>query len=182
MSCTSAFEAEALRDDSLSPERASSERHLVTCAECRAEVDALANLAAEARASRLAILRAFVHELTPRRPDRVVSRGSSPASPGSSSGSPPAVPSRERSAGGVGRSSAAAEYRVAVEKLEAGDDRATAAAFERFAAEYPNHVNAEDALYLRVVALQHAGDRTAAGAYLPREGGSEALYFGLKSA
>jgi hypothetical protein len=42
--------------------------------------------------------------------------------------------------------------------LDRGDDRGAAAGFARFVAAHPGDARAEDAAYLRVVALQRSGD------------------------
>jgi hypothetical protein len=64
------------------------------------------------------------------------------------------------------------DFRAAVTALEGGDDRDAAARFERFLAEHPRDPRAEDAAYLRVIALQRCGDgagvKEAARGYLRR--------------
>ena len=62
------------------------------------------------------------------------------------------------------------EFRAAVAVLEAGANREAAAAFARYAAKHPRDARAEDAAYLRVIALERCGDaeetRRAAQDYL----------------
>jgi hypothetical protein len=64
------------------------------------------------------------------------------------------------------------DFRTASEALRAGDNRHAAAAFTRFLADHPRDPMAEDAAYLRVIALQRMGAeddmRRAAEAYLER--------------
>lgn len=68
--------------------------------------------------------------------------------------------------------SAAREFRAATAALDAGDNGAAAAAFARFIARYGRDARAEDAAYLRVIALQRSGNvgatRSAASEYLRR--------------
>jgi hypothetical protein len=63
-------------------------------------------------------------------------------------------------------------FRDAVALLQAGDNMAAARAFASFAANYPRDLRAEDAAYLRVIALQRKGDEAgmkhAARVYLQR--------------
>jgi hypothetical protein len=70
------------------------------------------------------------------------------------------------------RSAIAAEFRDAVVLLEAGQHAAAATALSKFLARHRDDPRAEDASYLRVLALQRTGDpaatRTAARAYLRR--------------
>jgi hypothetical protein len=67
---------------------------------------------------------------------------------------------------------AAREFRTATSALDAGDNGAAAAAFARFLAHYGKDPRAEDAAYLRVIALQRAGNvpatRSAAQEYVRR--------------
>ena len=49
-------------------------------------------------------------------------------------------------------------FRVAMEALRTGDNRRAAAAFTSFLIEHPRDSRAEDAAYLRVIALQRTGD------------------------
>jgi TolA-binding protein len=69
-------------------------------------------------------------------------------------------------------SDAALEFRAAVGALEAGDNAVAAARFAAFLAAYPGDSRAEDAAYLRVIALQRLGNavrvREAARQYLHR--------------
>ncbi|MFL5304318.1 MAG: FecR domain-containing protein [Polyangia bacterium] len=63
-------------------------------------------------------------------------------------------------------------FRTAAAALRAGDNPEAAAAFARFLAEHPAHPMAEDAAYLRVIALQRMGAgadmKRAAQVYLQR--------------
>ncbi len=61
---------------------------------------------------------------------------------------PPAVPDEAPSSG---------EFRAAVRLLERGDGCQAAAGFARYATLYPSDPHAEDAGYLRVIALQRCG-------------------------
>jgi outer membrane protein assembly factor BamD (BamD/ComL family) len=65
-----------------------------------------------------------------------------------------------------------AEFREAMAAFDGGDEREAAARFAAFVARHPTHPRAEDAAYLRVIALQRCGDRAglteAAGDYLRR--------------
>lgn len=65
---------------------------------------------------------------------------------------------------------AATDFRTALAALDAGANRDAAAAFARFVAAYPGEARAEDAAYLRVIALQRSGAdaamRNAAAEYL----------------
>lgn len=67
---------------------------------------------------------------------------------------------------------ASVEFRTALAALSAGEARSAAQQFRRFAEKHPSDPRAEDAAYLRVLALERAGDasarRTAARAYLLR--------------
>ncbi|HEY8943721.1 MAG TPA: hypothetical protein VIM73_05640, partial [Polyangiaceae bacterium] len=69
-------------------------------------------------------------------------------------------------------SDVALEFRAAVGALEVGDNAVAAARFAAFLAAHPGDARAEDAAYLRVVALQRAGNdalvREAARQYLHR--------------
>jgi len=203
MSCERLFEVGARRDGRLAgAELASFERHISSCAECKAEAHALAQLAEKAREREpvdelavrrtgLAILRRHDEEVTdpPRRRPwlfvlvplaalvvlRVLTR--TPAAPQVRAEplAPPSATATVVASAAVTTPPIAetapppaprapdptAEYRAAVAKLESGDDRAAAALFEHFAQRYPHHENAEDASYLRVVALQHTGDHAA---------------------
>jgi hypothetical protein len=64
------------------------------------------------------------------------------------------------------------EFRAAVRLLERGDDCEAAAGFAKYVASYPNDPRAEDAAYLRVIALQRCGSdddmKRAAREYLGR--------------
>jgi hypothetical protein len=65
-----------------------------------------------------------------------------------------------------------AEFRAAMAALDVGDDSRAAAAFADFLEKHPGDARAEDAAYLRVVALQRSGDgagtKRAALEYLRR--------------
>ncbi len=67
---------------------------------------------------------------------------------------------------------ASAEFRSAMAALSEGDHTRAAEAFARFVSDHPTDSRAEDASYLRVIALQRAGDleamKTAASDYLHR--------------
>lgn len=68
--------------------------------------------------------------------------------------------------------SAARDFRAATAALDAGDNGAAAMAFARFLSRYGRDPRAEDAAYLRVIALQRAGNadatRRAASEYVRR--------------
>jgi len=53
------------------------------------------------------------------------------------------------------------DFREAVATLNAGNGRAAASQFARFIAAHPHDARAEDAAYLRVLALRQAGDQAA---------------------
>jgi len=57
----------------------------------------------------------------------------------------------------AGESNAAVDFRAAVAVLDGGDNREAAAAFGRFLMKHAHDPRAEDAAYLRVVALRRAG-------------------------
>jgi hypothetical protein len=54
------------------------------------------------------------------------------------------------------------DFRTAMAALNAGSSREAAAAFGSFIAKHPRDPRAEDAAYLRIIALQRSGDRDAA--------------------
>ncbi len=54
---------------------------------------------------------------------------------------------------------ASADFRTAMHALDVGDNLQAAAAFASFLEKHPRDRRAEDALYLRVIALQRSGDR-----------------------
>ena len=64
------------------------------------------------------------------------------------------------------------DFRAAMAALDAGDDVGAAAAFAEFLVKHPGDARSEDAAYLRVIALQRAGDgarmKVAADEYLRR--------------
>lgn len=53
------------------------------------------------------------------------------------------------------------EFRAAMASLDVGDNHEAAAAFSTFLAKHPRDPRAEDAAYLRVIALQRSGDGAA---------------------
>ena len=67
---------------------------------------------------------------------------------------------------------ASVDFRDAMAALDRGDNHESAAGFARFLSNHPSDPRAEDAAYLRVIALQRSGDRrgmrAAALAYLRR--------------
>jgi hypothetical protein len=78
-----------------------------------------------------------------------------------------------RASASAGRDeSASRDFRAATLALDAGDNRAAAAAFSRFLTQHGRDPRAEDAAYLRVIALQRSGDvaatRRAASEYVRR--------------
>ena len=79
---------------------------------------------------------------------------------------------RSRKATGVATPDPLVDFRTASEALRAGDNRRAAAAFTRFLADHPGDPMAEDAAYLRVIALQRMGAdddmKRAAETYLER--------------
>jgi hypothetical protein len=95
--------------------------------------------------------------------------------PASSAQRPTPTPgaSERQAAGSVsaGRDASLA-FRAAMAALDRGDDRDAAIGFARFVAAHPGDARAEDAAYLRVVALQRSGDgaemKSAALDYLRR--------------
>jgi FecR protein len=70
------------------------------------------------------------------------------------------------------RSDPLIDFRAAMAAFNAGDNAAAAAAFARFVADHPRDPQAQDAAYLRVIALQRAGAgnamKQAAADYLER--------------
>jgi len=70
------------------------------------------------------------------------------------------------------RSDAFEEFRAAMAAFDSGDSAGAEARFARFVAKHPDDSRAEDAAYLRVIALQRIGDdgrrRSAAKEYLLR--------------
>jgi hypothetical protein len=86
---------------------------------------------------------------------------------------PPSSRSPPRSGTRVEAERAASkDFRAGVAALERGDNGEAALRFERFIEQHPEDTRAEDAAYLRVLALQRAGDvatlRAAAQQYLSR--------------
>jgi outer membrane protein assembly factor BamD (BamD/ComL family) len=51
-----------------------------------------------------------------------------------------------------------ADFRAAMNALDVGENREAATHFERFLQRHPRDARAEDAAYLRVIALQRCGD------------------------
>jgi TolA-binding protein len=92
-----------------------------------------------------------------------------PSPPAAVMGRPPA-PTGVAEGPAAGESDPAAEFRAAVAALDIGAHGDAADAFARFLSKHAHDPRAEDAAYLRVVALQRAGAtgemRRAAGAYL----------------
>jgi TolA-binding protein len=85
----------------------------------------------------------------------------------SSEAAPSAARAREgrvgppRSPGPVGSAQApdaSADFRAAMNALDVGDNREAATQFESFLQRHPRDARAEDAAYLRVIALQRCGD------------------------
>lgn len=70
-----------------------------------------------------------------------------------------AAPTAPRASGAVVDPSAG--FREATAALNRGDNRQAAAGFARFLEAHPGNPQAEDAAYLRVIALQRCGDRAA---------------------
>ncbi len=112
--------------------------------------------------------------LEPITPSAIPTSARSPAStaraPVASQLAPAPAPSAAASV--AADDSAAREFRAATAQLDAGQNGAAAAAFARFLAQYARDPRAEDAAYLRVIALQRSGDvdatRRAASEYLRR--------------
>jgi hypothetical protein len=94
--------------------------------------------------------------------------GSAPIAPGRTPRETSAVPA----APSAPSSDASDEFRTALGAFNAGQTRDAAHRFRSFAEQHPADPRAEDAAYLRVLALERAGDdagrRTAARAYLRR--------------
>jgi hypothetical protein len=86
--------------------------------------------------------------------------------------SPSPSPSRSTSSSPVTVPDPSTDFRDATEALQAREDRRAALMFARFLEAYPRDPRAEDAAYLRVVALHRAGSdvemREAAQVYLRR--------------
>jgi hypothetical protein len=59
-------------------------------------------------------------------------------------------------------SDASADFRAALSTLNGGDNTRAAAGFAAFVSQYPRELRAEDAAYLRILALQRAGNARAA--------------------
>jgi TolA-binding protein len=82
------------------------------------------------------------------------------------------LPAFHQPAATVGDDDPSVVFRTAAAALRAGDNAEAAAAFARFLAEHPAHPMAEDAAYLRVIALQRMGAgadmKRAAQVYLQR--------------
>jgi len=100
-----------------------------------------------------------------------------PASPLASTRSPPAaaVPSSDRAASpaasaAVHEPDPALDFRAAIAALDRGDNIAAAGRLSSFLSLHPRDARCEDAAYLRVIALQRAGDpggmKEAAAQYL----------------
>ena len=96
-----------------------------------------------------------------------------PASPATSaSESPPPPKSPPRATRSPIESDASGDFRAAMAALEAGRHHQAAHEFARFIARHPRDARAQDAAYMRVIALKRAGDvhatRAAALDYLQR--------------
>jgi hypothetical protein len=82
------------------------------------------------------------------------------------------APPRPRTELAADEAPPSAEFRAGVRLLERGDDCAAAAGFARYVTSYPDDPRAEDASYLRVIALQRCGSESdtkqAAREYLAR--------------
>jgi hypothetical protein len=85
---------------------------------------------------------------TPEMAERLSLGASSPIAP-------PRAPAPSASALGP---EASADFRAALARLDRGDDTEAAAAFASFLLKHPRDPRAEDAAYLRVIALQRSGD------------------------
>jgi hypothetical protein len=92
-------------------------------------------------------------------------RSTSPPGPSTSARAP--VPSAS-----APEPEAADDFRAAMAALDVGDNAGAAAAFASFLVEHPRDPRAEDAAYLRVIAVQRSGDnasmKSAAQEYLRR--------------
>ena len=99
---------------------------------------------------------------TPPAPASAPAAGSAPVAPASAKRAPAALPSTD----------ASSEFRAAVAALNGGNSRDAAAKLTTFLQRYPRDARAEDAAYLRIIALQRSGDsaamKEAALAYLRR--------------
>lgn len=101
---------------------------------------------------------------TPSPPTSASARASAaPSPPSKATPAPSAVPAREAAPTASGASAAdpSAGFRKATAALDRGDDRQAAAGFASFIEAHPRDPQAQDAAYLRVIALQRAGDRAA---------------------
>jgi hypothetical protein len=74
------------------------------------------------------------------------------------SGPPSRAPAAAASAAAL---DPAMEFRAAMAAFDTGDNRSAAASFARFLDGHPSDPQAEDAAYLRVIALERCGDRDA---------------------
>jgi len=85
---------------------------------------------------------------------------------------PSAAPAVSSSASTSADTGASAEFRVAMSAFNGGEHPRAAALFSRFLAQHPGDLRAEDAAYLRILALQRTGDapatKEAARDYLSR--------------
>lgn len=91
----------------------------------------------------------------------VVASGGVPPAPSLRDSHSPRVPAP--SASGVAND-ASADFRAAMSALDRGDNRQAAVAFASFVVKHPRDARAEDAAYLRVIALERCGDRDGAKA------------------
>jgi hypothetical protein len=96
----------------------------------------------------------------PARTARGIASGSSePALSGASAREGRGAPRRSpEPAGPNPAADPAADFRAAMNALDIGNNREAAARFEGFLQSHPRDARAEDAAYLRVIALQRAGD------------------------
>jgi len=92
-------------------------------------------------------------------------------SPGRAPSRPPPAPTSSSTSSAPERA-ASADFRHAMAALNAGNASAAAAGFRRFVEQHPSDPRSQDAAYMRVLALDRAGDadgrRAAARSYLRR--------------
>lgn len=94
-------------------------------------------------------------------PSSALSSCAAPSAAPSSTSTPREPPTRATApASGLARDPSAG-FRAAMAALNRGDDREAAEKFASFVAAHPSDLQAEDAAYLRVIALQRTGDRAA---------------------
>jgi hypothetical protein len=73
----------------------------------------------------------------------------------------PAAPSAKHAVTAVSDGDPSADFRAAMASLDSGDNTTAAAGFAAFLARHPQNARAEDAAYLRILALERAGDAAA---------------------